>query len=103
MAAGSRREFLRSASVAMAGIAVARGLPAWAEDMQAPGPVQVWGTFRDRRHALLEPLAWKPATAVAPDAIMLDPGTTQQEMLGFGAAFTDASCYLLNQLAPDKR
>ena len=102
MAGGSRREFLKSASLTTVGLAASRRFPALAEGMQE-GAVQVWGTFRDRRHASLESLAWKPATAVAPDAIILDPGATQQEMLGFGAAFTDASCYLLNQLATDKR
>ena len=103
MAGGSRREFLKSASLTTVGLASSRTFPAWAEGMQASGAVQVWGTFRDRRHASLESLAWKPATAIAPDAIMLDPGATQQEMLGFGAAFTDASCFLLNHIAPDKR
>jgi glucosylceramidase len=34
---------------------------------------------------------------------VLNPAETRQEMLGFGAAFTDASCYMLNQLSPDKR
>src|SRR5215475_6382752 len=62
---------------------------------------RVWQ--RGRRHAQLTPLAWKSAGSIAPNAIVLDPTATQQEMLGFGAAFTDASCYLLNQLAADKR
>ena len=29
---------------------------------------------------------------------MLDPGKKFQEMLGFGAAFTDAACYTFNRL-----
>ena len=33
----------------------------------------------------------------------LEPGTTYQEMLGFGGAFTDASCYLLHLMDPDAR
>ena len=67
------------------------------------GPVQVWSTFRDRRHAAGESLAWKPVVQVAPDAIALDPSATRQEILGFGAALTDASCYLLSQLRDDER
>src|SRR6202011_4693779 len=102
MASGSRRGFLKAASVTMAGLAASNWIPAWA-DASATGPVQVWSTFRDRRHAASEPLVWKPATAIAPDAIMLDPTSTQQEMLGFGAAFTDAACYMLNQLHSDER
>jgi glucosylceramidase len=33
----------------------------------------------------------------------LDPSCTFQEILGFGAALTDAACYLLHQLSPSKR
>jgi glucosylceramidase len=102
MAGSSRRGFLKAASATMAGLAVSNRISAWAEATNA-GPVQVWSTFRDRRHAPAEPLAWKPVTAIAADAIMLDPATTQQEMLGFGAAFTDAACYMLNQLHSDER
>lgn len=103
MASGSRRGFLKAASITMAGLAASHRLRAWAEGSVPTGPVQVWSTFRDKRHALAEPLTWKPATAITPNAIMLDPATTQQEMLGFGAAFTDAACYMLNQLHSDER
>jgi hypothetical protein len=48
------------------------------------------GTHRRNR------LTWQPVTtAIAADAIMLNPAETRQEMLGFGAAFTDAACYML--------
>src|ERR1700678_3545177 len=101
MASTSRRGFLKAASVTMAGLAVSDRIPAWADTTGATGPVHVWSTFRDRRHASAGPLAWKPVTTIAPDAIMLAPTATQQEMLGFGAAFTDAACYMLNQLHTD--
>lgn len=103
MTVSSRRDFLKAASVTVAGLTVSNRIPAWADTAVASGPVQVWGTFRDRRHAPGQPFAWKPATAIAADAIVLDPMATKQEMLGFGAAFTDASCYMLNQLSPDAR
>src|ERR1700758_3183922 len=103
MASGSRRGFLKAASFTVAGLAASHRIPAWAESIGATGPVQVWSTFRDRRYAWSEPLAWKRFTAVASDAIVLDPTSTQQEMLGFGAAFTDAACYMLNQLHRDER
>ncbi len=48
-----------------------------------PGPVEVWATFRDRRHQKGAPLAWKPVSAVAADAIVLNPAEARQEMLGF--------------------
>lgn len=103
MASSSRRGFLKAASVTMAGLAATKRIPAWAEATGPTGPIKVWSTFRDRRHASSEPLAWKPVTKISSDAIMLDPANTQQEMLGFGAAFTDATCYLLNQLQPGAR
>lgn len=103
MASGSRRGFLKEVSVTMAGLAASYRIPAWAYDTGATGSVQVWSTFRERRHASIKPLAWRPVTAIASDAIVLDPTATQQEMLGFGAAFTDAACYMLNQLHSDER
>ncbi len=65
--------------------------------------VRVWATFRDRRHAQGAPLEWKPATQMMADAVALDPGTPKQEILGFGAALTDASCYVLSRLAGPER
>ena len=103
MGSSSRRGFLKTASVAMAGAAVSGSIPMWADGAAPTGPVQIWGTFRDKRHAAGAPLTWKPATAIAADAIVLDPAATQQEMLGFGAAFTDASCYMLNTLHAEER
>ncbi|HEY2472322.1 MAG TPA: glycoside hydrolase family 30 beta sandwich domain-containing protein [Terracidiphilus sp.] len=103
MASTSRRQFLGTASVTAAGLAILNRVPAWAQSAATRGTVQVWSTFRDRRHASTEPLAWTPLTTIAPDAIVLDPTATRQEMLGFGAAFTDAACYMLNQLSSDQR
>jgi glucosylceramidase len=92
----SRREFLKTAAAAGAMVgAVERG---W-----AAGPVRIWSTFRDKRHAAGEALAWKPAAEIASDAIRLDPATVRQEMLGFGAAMTDASCWVLSQIPSERR
>ena len=95
----SRRGFFKAASATAAALAAASRLRAWA----APGPVRIWGTFRDRQHAAGDTLTWKPVTEIASDAIALDPLTTRQEMLGFGAAMTDASCWMFNQMAEEPR
>jgi glucosylceramidase len=101
MATGSRRGFLKAASATAAALAVSKRIPAWAA---APaGPVKVWSTYRDKRYVQAAPLAWKPAAEVVADAIALDPATTRQEMLGFGAALTDASCYVLSQIPETQR
>jgi len=97
----SRRGFLKTASATAAAVALSNRLPAWAAAPQ--GPVKVWSTYRDRRYVQAAPLAWKPATEVASDAIALDPSATRQQILGFGAALTDASCYLLNRLPDSER
>jgi glucosylceramidase len=65
--------------------------------------VRVWATFRDRRYESVQPLAWKPVTAVAADAIALDPSATKQEILGFGGALTDATCYVISQMPESDR
>ena len=95
MASSSRRSFLKASTAAVAAFAVSKPVSVWAD---APGPVEVWATFRDRRHARGAPLAWKLASDAASDAIVLNPAETRQEMLGFGAALTDASCYVLSRL-----
>jgi glucosylceramidase len=103
MANTSRRGFLKTVSATAAALATSSQGQAWANAAAAAGPVRIWGTFRDRRHAPGDPLAWKSATEVASDAIALDPGMTRQEMLGFGASLTDASCYMLSRLRGDER
>jgi glucosylceramidase len=101
MRASSRRGFLKAASGAAAALAVAKAVPVWAAD--PAGPVKVWATYRDKRHAVAESLSWRPAQGIAADAIVLDPRTTKQEILGFGGALTDATCYVLSQLPAAER
>jgi glucosylceramidase len=97
----SRRGFLKVASGTVAALAIAEAVPGWPAG--SSGPVRVWETYRDRRYLPGEALSWKPAEAVAADAIVLDPGTTKQEILGFGGALTDAACYVLSQLSAEER
>ena len=99
----TRRGFLRGASATAAALAVAKALPALAESAAAAGPVQVWSTYGERRHASEPALSWRPTTQVLEDAIMLNPGATRQEVLGFGAAFTDASCWVISQIPEEQR
>ncbi len=102
MAQNSRRRFLQAASATAAAWAVSHRIPALAATGSSAS-VSVWTTYRDRRHAQGEPLAWKPATEIAADAIALDPTVTRQQILGFGAALTDAACYVLSQMSDAPR
>ena len=63
----------------------------------------MWGTFRDQRHAERASLEWKRASQVAADAIQLDTSAPRQEILGFGAAITEASAYVLSRLSDAER
>ena len=92
----SRRGFLKTASATAAALAVSRHIPAWSAE--AGSSVKVWGTFRDRRHAALDPVVWKATGQVAADAITLNTDEVRQQMLGFGAAITEASAFVLSRM-----
>jgi glucosylceramidase len=100
MGKSSRRGFLKTATGTAAALTFANRIPDWA---QGAGPVKVWSTYRDRRHVQGESIAWKPAGQVAAEAIALDPKAAKQEVLGFGAALTDSTCYVLNQMSETER
>jgi glucosylceramidase len=97
----SRRRFLKASS-AVAALAAVKAVPGLGA-VGSSGPVKVWATYRDKRYASGEALVWKPASGVAADAIVLDPATTKQEILGFGGAMTDATCYVLSQIPAEER
>lgn len=70
----------------------------------ASGQISVWITDTDKRFASAPPISWRPAAAKVPEQmISLNPDTKFQQILGFGAAFTDAACYMLNQLSSASR
>ena len=99
MAMHSRRKFIKTAS-ATAAIFTLPTRPAWGDNT---APVRVWSSFRDRRHATASPLVWKAAARIDAQAIVLDPAATRQDVLGFGAAMTDSSCYVISQLVAAER
>jgi glucosylceramidase len=88
----TRRDFMR---LTAAGMAAAAALPA----QGAPGgDIRVRVTAGAQRFAEAQPLQWLPAAGPSAGSIVLDPGSAYQEVLGFGAAFTDAACYTFNRL-----
>jgi glucosylceramidase len=70
---------------------------------QPSGSIQVRLTAGAKRLASESPLEWKPARGSTTDAVVLDPSRTYQEVLGFGAALTDAACYVIDRLPADSR
>src|SRR5262249_55576983 len=70
----------------------------------ASGDIQVWVTDDKHRFESAPALVWRKSTGKQLEqTVRLDPGKKFQPILGFGAAFTDASCYLFSQLPPEER
>jgi glucosylceramidase len=69
------------------------------ENRQPSGEITVHVTAGAKRFALDAPLDWQSEQGSPADSILIDPGQQFQEILGFGASFTDAACYMFNQLS----
>ncbi len=98
----TRREFLKSSALGVAATAAAGALPLVAAEGAENAEIKAWVTSAKSRFTSVAPMQWRPAT-VSAQAIVLNPATKFQPILGFGAAFTDAACYMFNQLAPVAR
>jgi len=69
----------------------------------AGSEIAVRVTAGARRFAAESPLHWHPARDSSAEAIVVDPNRKFQEILGFGASFTDAACYMFNQVPAGQR
>jgi glucosylceramidase len=99
----NRREFLQLAATAGTSAALKRAPQLHGSDAP-PGPVRAWRTTQNEKFQPVQPPPqWETWTGASPVGIHLDPAVQCQEVLGFGGAFTDASCYLLHQMAPEAR
>ncbi len=108
----SRRDFLELSALGLASV-VARGeslQPASiatgtaSENPNINPEISVWVTAGEERFAAAPPVRWSPASAASSaDHIQLNPKTNFQQILGFGGAFTDATCYTFNRLEPSAR
>src|SRR5271155_40824 len=113
----SRRDFLGISALGLVAGVVGSETAAAAERATtsenipvAPGPaanseISVWATSGEERFAAAPRATWTQASSgtAAGDQIRLDPALKFQEISGFGGAFTDATCYMFNQLAPAAR
>jgi glucosylceramidase len=101
----TRREFMK---LTLAGTAATIAeVPAKSQALagtnRPAGDIDVRLTAGAKRYAEEKPLKWQPEQGQVADSIILDPAKTYQEVLGFGASFTDAACYMFNQLNPATR
>jgi glucosylceramidase len=100
----NRRDFLKIAASASAAVATCDVQPLYAQSETIPGTVRAWRTSPlEKFQPVQSPPQWETGEDLSPLAIYLAPGTVQQEILGFGGAFTDASCYLMSRMSPDAR
>src|SRR3954469_15256444 len=104
MAKRSRRSFLKAATAAAAALSVSGRVSMWSQaGSPSANPVRMWSTFGNQRHAKAQAPAWMPAGQPVPEAIHVDTAMSKQEILGFGAAMTDSSCYVLSEMKDDER
>jgi glucosylceramidase len=104
----TRRDFLKKTAAGMTAAATwkaSTGRAAGPVSQGAPtGTINVRVTDSRQKYALAPSLAWQPAAAVpSGEAIQLDPDSKGQEHVGIGGAFTDAACYVFDQLTPSAR
>ena len=96
----SRRDFLKLSAagvIAAKATAVAAGLSNEPVPEPQSDEIKMRVTGRKLRYEAQPALSWKNGEAGG-SVIELNPAKKFQEMLGFGAAFTDAACYTLNRL-----
>src|SRR5271170_1757958 len=109
----SRRNFFGMSAMGLAAAAVLEVLPpasaeeaklGSASEMLHSREISVWVTSGDERFVVAPRVTWRPASGTPlNDQLQLNPSIKFQETLGFGGAFTDATCYMFNQLAPSAR
>ncbi|HVW78696.1 MAG TPA: glycoside hydrolase family 30 beta sandwich domain-containing protein [Alloacidobacterium sp.] len=96
----NRRTFLKLAALTASATFTVRAFP---DTSTRPAGVRAWRTTDKQRFAAIGAPEWRENEAISAMSIRLDPDQRYQQILGFGAALTDASCYLLEQLDPAKR
>ncbi len=103
----TRRDFLKFSAAGLAASAATEALGARPSRNagNSAGEITVRVTDERRRFEVAPASAWRPSSGrkLSGTIITLNSEKKFQEILGFGAAFTDASCYLFSQLSEDSR
>lgn len=97
MGSANRRTFLKQSAVAAASVT----LPVnrlWSLSASPATGLRAWVTAGEDRFRETSVAPWQPASQISGPAIEIDPAQRFQSILGFGGAFTDASCYLLSRM-----
>ncbi|HEX3683329.1 MAG TPA: glycoside hydrolase family 30 beta sandwich domain-containing protein [Bryobacteraceae bacterium] len=99
----TRRNLLKLSSLGLVPLALDGAGSAQSGDASPQAGIRVHTTAGAQRFGEAPALAWRPESGSLADCITVQPGTTFQNLLGFGAAFTDAACYVVNQLSTESR
>ncbi len=100
---GTRRDFVKAVSAGSLLLAVDSRLGWCASVDRAPQTVSVWVTGPDGHHVQRDLAGWKPLEIARANAIFVDESSVKQDILGFGGAMTDATCYLLSRMPGEQR
>jgi glucosylceramidase len=117
----NRRKFLKTSALGLLATATAAGssrpetiatqnqpassMPAPSSTLPvAAAEITPWVTNEKLRFARMDPIHWQPASTAPPEkSVVLDEAKTFQDVLGFGAAFTEASCFTFSRLTASAR
>ena len=92
----TRRTFLKLSALGLAASTSSRFCVA--SPAPQAGEIAVRVTAGTLRYAAAPSLSWHTGEATGDNVLTLDPTNKFQDVLGFGAAFTDAACYTFNRL-----
>jgi glucosylceramidase len=101
----ARRDFLKVAGIAAAGLAASSTVSSGREFFEDRGcELKVWITSDDSRIAPAASILWTVAEKThGQEFVRISPERKFQDIDGFGACFTDGTCYLFNELSGQAR
>jgi len=100
----TRHDFLKRVAASVMALSLSRIAFAETKEPRLVGEITVRVTAGDKRYALVDSLHWSRASSKpATNTIAILPAKKQQPILGFGAALTDAACYMINQMTEADR
>lgn len=103
MKPSTRRTFMQQAATLAASLACVDGLPSWGLTAPISPQLRAWITNDKERFSELAVQPWQAESGATSSGVEIDATQRFQSVLGFGGAFTDASCYLFSQMDPAAR
>ena len=98
----TRRTFLRNTSISATLLASSGGISRWGMALPAAAKNRSWVTSGEMKFKEQAFPGWQADSGGGAE-IEINAAEKFQSMLGFGGAFTDASCYLLSQMEAGPR